>query len=157
MKSGIGPEGKGTLVVRAGREGCYAYCQGYRLLALPAYPTTVVDPTGAGNAFLGALAQALVSAGRMPMKAIESTILKSETLIDVSNAWAEQVEWPMALICATVAASFVVEQVGVPNLSFPTEGEEFWNGMSFTERIHLYIKQLIETLERSSQDRNSIA
>jgi hypothetical protein len=30
--------------------------------------------------------------------------------------WAEHVEWPLALSCAIVAASFVVEQVGgIPN------------------------------------------
>lgn len=146
MESGIGPEGRGILVVRAGREGCYAYYQG-QILALPAYLATVVDPTGAGNAFLGALAQALISAGRMPMTAIKSSLMKSDSWIDMSGAWAEHAEWAAALICAIVAASFVVEQAGVPQVSISKDGEELWNGMNYTERVQLYAKQLIEVLE----------
>jgi len=63
---------------------------------------------------------------------------------------------PNSLQHCTVSASFVVEQAGVPQMSFSNE-KELWNGMSYTERIHLYTKQLIEMLERPSQGQNSIA
>ncbi|KAF2210580.1 hypothetical protein CERZMDRAFT_8963, partial [Cercospora zeae-maydis SCOH1-5] len=72
----------------------------------------VVDPTGAGNAFLGALAMEL---------------LQSDG--DAVEAAAK----------ASVASSFVVEQVGLPILSRDdTTGTLLWNQVSMKERLHEY-------------------
>ncbi|KAL7423131.1 hypothetical protein Q5752_002431 [Cryptotrichosporon argae] len=66
----------------------------------------VRDPTGGGNAFAGALAAALAQ-GR-----------------DVNEA----------IILANVAASFVIEQDGVPELTV-VDGIELWNGEQVAERV----------------------
>ena len=67
----------------------------------------VVDPTGGGNTFLGALAVALARG-----KSIEEAC-----------AWGH------------VAASFAIEQVGFPVLSVDEEGRETWNGVRVEERL----------------------
>ncbi|KAL5316667.1 hypothetical protein ACEPPN_015716 [Leptodophora sp. 'Broadleaf-Isolate-01'] len=95
---------------------------------LPAYFTAeesegVVDPTGGGNGFLGGMAVALAR-GRGVVEA---------------SCW------------GSVAASFMIEQVGVPVLSSapcPNEGEkgedekELWNGVSVQQRLEEYIKRV---------------
>ncbi|KAJ6145733.1 hypothetical protein N7470_009628 [Penicillium chermesinum] len=80
MESGIGPTGDGCLVVRAGKDGSYAYSRDQKIW-LPAYhqpdisgATAVIDPTGAGNSFLGALAQGVISVGREPFEIIGSIL-----------------------------------------------------------------------------------
>jgi len=77
---------------------------------VPPYHTTgekVVDPTGGGNTFLGGLAVALARG-----KAIEEAC-----------AW------------GNVAASFAIEQVGLPELRVDEEGRETWNGIVVEERL----------------------
>ncbi|EEQ88777.2 hypothetical protein RJZ56_004337 [Blastomyces dermatitidis] len=159
VKSGIGQDGNGMLVVRAGKDGCYAFSRDLSL-HIPAYHgANVVDPTGAGNAFLGALAQSLVSNDTKPLRVVRSTLGESVEWASIANSWGEQGRIPVALICATVAASFVIEQVGMPNISHSDGGEESWNGESYTERIRLYTKQLAHNFAKASeiQKRNSIA
>lgn len=148
LKSGIGPIGKGVLAIRAGKDGSYSYTQSHRIW-LPAYhepdsskPSPVVDPTGAGNSYLGALAQGMVSGTREPVQVIEATLAGSEKWKAFLEAWGECRYIPLALICATVAAGFVVEQIGVPHISTSTQGKELWNGSEFTERIRLYAERL---------------
>ncbi|KAK1755960.1 Ribokinase-like protein [Echria macrotheca] len=70
----------------------------------------VVDPTGGGNTFLGGLAVALARGKN----------------IEEACAW------------GTVAASFAIEQVGVPTLGKDGEGNEVWNGVSVEERLKEY-------------------
>lgn len=157
ISSGIGPNGKGLLVVRAGKHGSYTYCQD-KSLWLPPYhdgsitnDSPIVDPTGAGNAFLGAMAQAMVSEARTPMEVAKSDLAKSKAWSDIVNAWGgEDQVVPLSLVCASVAAGYIVEQVGLPHLSSTQEGEELWNGTSFTQRIHLYIKKLLGALEKTT-------
>ncbi|KAG4025653.1 hypothetical protein MFRU_053g00220 [Monilinia fructicola] len=69
----------------------------------------VVDPTGGGNAFLGGLAIALA---------------RGKGIIEAS-CW------------GSVAASFAIEQVGVPELGVEEGdvGEETWNGVLVDERL----------------------
>lgn len=67
----------------------------------------VVDPTGGGNTFLGGLAVALARGKDME----------------------EAATW------GSVAASFAIEQVGVPALGFNEEGEETWNGVKVSDRL----------------------
>ncbi|KKZ65293.1 hypothetical protein EMCG_08809 [[Emmonsia] crescens] len=151
VKSGIGPDGNGMLVVRAGKDGCYAFSRDLSL-HIPAYcGVKVVDPTGAGNAFLGALAQALISMDRKPLRVVASALGKSEKWAAIVDPWGEQGQVPGALICATVAASFVIEQVGMPQISCADGREESWNGESYTERIRLYTKQLADSLAKASE------
>jgi bifunctional ADP-heptose synthase (sugar kinase/adenylyltransferase) len=67
----------------------------------------VVDPTGGGNAFLGGLAVALAR-GRP---------------IEEACVW------------ASVAASFAIEQVGVPQLGVDANGHETWNCVRVEDRL----------------------
>jgi sugar/nucleoside kinase (ribokinase family) len=161
LRSGIGPDCDGTLVIRAGKDGSYSYSRNRKGLWLPAYhqpdssksSPPVVDPTGAGNSFLGALALGLVSEGRSPIQVIESILESSDTWNTIVREWGGNGQVPKALICATVAAGFMVEQISVPQLS-PSMEEELWNGTSFTERVHLYTQRLHKTLDETSQTRS---
>ena len=74
----------------------------------------MVDPTGGGNTFLGALAVALA---------------RGKTLEEAA-AW------------ATVAASFAIEQVGVPTLGCDAEGRETWNGVRVDDRFEEFKTRL---------------
>ncbi|KAK4238638.1 hypothetical protein C8A03DRAFT_14912 [Achaetomium macrosporum] len=74
----------------------------------------VVDPTGGGNTFLGGLAVALARG-----KSIEE-----------------------ACVWGHVAASFAIEQVGVPVLSLDEEGRETWNGVRVEERLREFQERL---------------
>ncbi|KGO68251.1 PfkB [Penicillium italicum] len=155
--SGIGPDGNGMLVIRAGKDGSYAYSKSGKIW-LPAYhqpdssgATPVIDPTGAGNSFLGALAQGMVTEGREPFQAIGSVLSNSKTWEKALESWGNYQHYPMALICATVAAGFVVEQIGVPQIDVNGNGKELWNRTEFTERVRLYTQRLFRTLEESPQ------
>lgn len=80
---------------------------------IPAYWTRedaaarVVDPTGGGNTFLGGLAVALARGRGM----------------EEAACW------------GAVAASFAIEQVGVPALGRDGDGEETWNGARVDDRL----------------------
>lgn len=157
IDSGIGPNGNGSLIIRAGKEGSYAFSRSQKIW-LPAYhqpnvsgTTAVVDPTGAGNSFLGALAQGLVSSGREPFNIIESTLSHSGIWQEALSTWGQRRDLLSALICATVAAGFVVEQIGVPYISAGANGKELWNQNEFTERVRLYTERLFKTVEESPQ------
>ncbi|KAL4873772.1 hypothetical protein BDV12DRAFT_159592 [Aspergillus spectabilis] len=156
LTSGIGPHAEGQLVIRAGKDGSYSYSRGLRLW-LPAYhqpsaseTSPVVDPTGAGNSFLGALAQGMVSQGRDASMVIDSVLGESANWRKAIAAYGKHDCIPSALIYATVAASFIVEQIGVPCQS-TLEGKELWNGTGFTERVRLYTYGLYRSLENSPQ------
>jgi sugar/nucleoside kinase (ribokinase family) len=73
----------------------------------------VVDPTGGGNGFLGGLAVALARG-----KGLEE-----------AAAW------------GSVAASFAIEQVGMPVLGKDETGRETWNGVLIQERLDEYVKK----------------
>ncbi|EAW07558.1 ribokinase family protein [Aspergillus clavatus NRRL 1] len=155
LQSGIGPKGEGHLVIRAGKDGSYTFSRKQRIW-FPAYhqpsiseATAVVDPTGAGNSFLGALAQGLISAGRDPGIVIDSVFSECEAWQSATRKSGMHDNMPMALICATVAAGYVVEQIGVPRMTRSSDGRELWNGTEFTERVRLYTQKLYRTLEES--------
>ncbi|KAI0117082.1 Ribokinase-like protein [Daldinia grandis] len=95
---------------------------------LPAYhassPDRVVDPTGGGNTFLGALAVALARG-----KSLEE-----------AAAW------------GSVAASFAIEQVGTPTLGKTEVGDEdgkgggeTWNGVRVNDRFEEFKDRLAFT------------
>ena len=113
---------EGVLVIRAGDQGCFVKSQTVQAW-LPAYyapqdnveaiapVSKVVDTTGAGNAFLGAFTISLLTS--------------SDDAI-------------FAACAGNVAASFVVEQVGVPALSLSEDGTELWNGANVPARFQAY-------------------
>ncbi|KAF2168314.1 hypothetical protein M409DRAFT_21751 [Zasmidium cellare ATCC 36951] len=112
LASGIGEKGEGAVVVRAGAVGCFIG-HGTHGRWLPAFhqdPTKVVDPTGGGNGFLGGFAVGLVR----------------------TKDYVEAARW------GSVAASFCIEQTGVPKLDAPTlfgQQHEKWNGVNVLERL----------------------
>ena len=84
---------------------------------IPAYhqdATKVVDPTGGGNAFLGALSLALARG-----QSIEE-----------------------AAVWGSIAASFVIEQVGLPTLGKDEEGQEVWTGVKVKDRLEEFRQRL---------------
>lgn len=84
---------------------------------IPAYhgdAARVVDPTGGGNAFLGGLSVALARG-----KHIED-----------------------AAVWGTIAASFAIEQVGLPTLGVDKEGHEVWNGVRVKSRLEEFQQKL---------------
>ena len=82
---------------------------------------SVVDPTGAGNAFLGGFCAGL----NLP------------PVHEIKDFGATNSRYLMAALCGTVAASFVIEQIGLPILSRCeyNENQELWNGDSVIHRI----------------------
>ena len=118
----VGFTTQGALIVRAGDQGCFVKSHTEHKW-LPAYyapqdkvetnvrPSKVVDTTGAGNAFLGALTIGL--------------LMGNNDII-------------FAACVGNVAASFVVEQVGVPTLSLSDAGTELWNGVDVSSRFQAY-------------------
>ena len=122
----------GAVVVRTGNRGCYV-ADGEKHTALPAYykpvngvgessPSSekVVDPTGGGNAFLGGFCVALARGCQI------EELSKVET----------------AAVYGSVAASFAIEQVGMPELSSSEDGAELWNGESTFARLHEFEQRL---------------
>lgn len=106
------------IVIRAGEHGCFLISKTDEHRWLPPYYETespkVVDPTGAGNAFLGALAAGL------------------KIGLSLSEA-----------VCfGNVAASFALEQIGLPKLDYLSSGVEMWNGDQYTRRLEAYKERI---------------
>jgi sugar/nucleoside kinase (ribokinase family) len=112
---GIGPEGNGAVVVRAGKDGCYVRDRqiGKWIPAVHESADKVVDPTGGGNGFLGGFAVGLVRRGNVEEAAV----------------------W------GSIAASFAIEQVGMPILVRTLDGET-WNGVRIEQRLAEFRKRL---------------
>ncbi|KAL1649969.1 hypothetical protein SLS58_001345 [Diplodia intermedia] len=127
LESGVGARGNGAVVVRCGKDGCYVASRENKTW-LPAFHTSaeaVVDPTGGGNGFLGGLAVGLVRGGNTP--------------------GVENVE--EAAIWGSIAASYTIEQVGMPVLEKgDTEQGERWNGTRVEDRLREY-KERVGKLE----------
>ncbi|KAF2654899.1 Ribokinase-like protein [Lophiostoma macrostomum CBS 122681] len=121
LHSGVGADGQGGIVVRAGKDGCLIARPTQRKW-LPAYhqsPNKVVDPTGGGNGFLGGLAVGLVRGGATPgLENLEEAAL-----------------W------GSISASFAIEQVGVPALARTPQGES-WNDTQVEDRLSDFRKRL---------------
>lgn len=125
---------KKAVVIRAGALGaCYALSSApHAVHWVPAYWTSdhadrVVDVTGAGNGFLGGLCAGL-----------------DEGLDDRQGESTTEVELILAVIRGTIAASFIVEQVGLPVMTTNELGTEIWNDDLVRDRI--------ERLERAVGD-----
>ena len=134
-----------AIIVRQGGKGCAVYSQG-RCIHLRAYhivtlssPTKVIDPTGGGNAFLGALAYGLEGVLSPPTTVYES-LFSEEKDSNASRLPSSFRKLLVASVYATVAASFAIEQVGVPVLS-DNNSASLWNGESFESRIFIYLRR----------------
>lgn len=117
--SGIGQDRRGCAVIRAGEHGALTLSSSTGPEWLPPFYSNsspkVVDPTGAGNTFLGAFCATLQETG------------------DLREA----------SICGTVAASYALEQFGLPRFSpVSSDSEEKWNGSSVSARIDEFRKRL---------------
>lgn len=115
LASGVGSNGEGAVVVRAGKDGCYVATRTAERW-IPAYHQSeekVIDPTGGGNSFLGGLAIGMIRTGNVEEAAI----------------------W------GSVAASFAIEQIGMPTLEKADKGET-WNGADAFERLREFKDRL---------------
>ncbi|KAJ5641905.1 hypothetical protein N7490_005905 [Penicillium lividum] len=120
LDRGVGPDGAGVVVVRAGEHGCLVQSRNISPKWLPPFyesnsvegkASSVVDPTGAGNAFLGGFAVGYIQTG----EAIQAACYGS------------------------VAASFTLEQIGMPGVD---KGDtEMWNGVSVQARLRQYMSR----------------
>ncbi len=128
-----------AIVARCGPYGCVVVQSNSRhYLAIPAYHESlngstilepskmVVDPTGGGNAFLGGFCEALSSGSA------------------VNNL----TEYEGASFYGNIAASYAIEQFGVPQMSV-SEDRETWNGSS----PFLRLAELIHRLEERPDSR----
>ena len=122
VRSGIGQSGQGCVVIRAGEDGCFVASQTCEPTWLSPYyerneatgHACVIDPTGAGNAFLGAFAVGLI---------------KTDNIYD-------------AACYGAVGSSFAIEQVGLPELSTSGGDRELWNEECVMERLRVYQTRL---------------
>jgi len=126
----------------------------------------VVDPTGGGNTYLGALAVSMTNVHfnvcHPSLKLICSSLgwqlmsedLYSKPVQDMSFNARDMVRIQrivVAMIYANIAASFAIEQNGVPVLATAEEEERYnhknsvqtssetWNGETFLERLQAYL------------------
>lgn len=132
---------------------------------LPAYHTTacdptaidsatrVSDPTGGGNTFLGALSLALTlsplmastptpAGNDMPSRPLTALIQQHLKLNPGLQAAASGhiIQLVTATIYALIAASYAIEQNGVPSLARSENGDtELWNGTSLMARTERYL------------------
>lgn len=108
----------GSIVVRAGKEGSFIFPEKQWVPAYHEDQSKVVDPTGGGNAFLGGLAVTLTRLGFAPQTGIL-----------------------MGAYIGSVAASFAIEQVGIPELSVDNDGETIVNGQNAMGRLIEYVER----------------
>ena len=93
----------------------------------------VIDPTGAGNAFLGGFC---VGLGISPI----ASFLSLDSIIES--------KFLMAAICGTIAASFAVEQVGMPVItnSSVQPGQDLWNDDNVWNRIEHFAPTKVQSV-----------
>ena len=130
-----------ALVLRQGEKGC-TVCSANRQFRVPAYhkPFTdlsseerdqwvnkVIDVTGGGNAFLGGFS---IGLGMM------SRWRKEDPNLDLSD-------FEAAAFYGTVAASFAIEQIGMPKMTYrDSDGTELWNGDLPSDRMSAMLSRV---------------
>ena len=134
------------VVVRDGADGSRLY-SGSKMLHFRAYHSEtakVVDPTGGGNTYLGGMTMAL---SHMVSPDVSET---SKALAGVSQPDADfSAAMVTAVIHATIAASYAIEQVGVPTLD--RSSHDVWNGQAYAERYRAYLQREISYLTRQME------
>ncbi|KIV97193.1 hypothetical protein PV10_00972 [Exophiala mesophila] len=130
---GLGSEGalRTALVVREGALGCTTYVDGdmLHLRAFHQTSTRVIDPTGGGNAFLGALAQGLTG--------IVSETVPEQLAGNRKSLVSQRKNLLLALVHAIIAAGYAIEQVGMPTVSVLEP--DTWNGERYQTRFAAYL------------------
>ncbi|KAJ6516082.1 Ribokinase-like protein [Mycena sanguinolenta] len=121
LELGVGADGEGCVIIRSGSLGACVALKDQATRWVPAFWTSkdehkVVDVTGAGNSFLGGLAAGL--------------------LLENGDVY-------QATFHASVTASFVIEQAGLPTISV-VNGTTLWNGDSPQIRLDELKKREIE-------------
>lgn len=76
----LASNGMRVLIVKDGRAGVVIYDPAGRVVRVPAVPTAVVDPTGAGDAFCGGFMVGLAETGDPVEAAIRGTVSASVTI-----------------------------------------------------------------------------
>lgn len=113
LQSGVGRRGNGVVVIRCGESGSLIAARSFPPRWFPAFHDAssgmVSDATGAGNTFLGGFAVRFSETG------------------DLEEA----------AIAGTVAASFAIEQIGLPRKSI-VDGRTRWNGEDPLSRARNY-------------------
>ncbi|CAF9911948.1 hypothetical protein IMSHALPRED_010650 [Imshaugia aleurites] len=130
-----------AVVIRMGEDGCFVASH-TRFVALPAYHTPlknvkmedraswknkVVDPTGGGNAFLGGYCIGL--------------LMDEWRDLGPGQIAPGLTPFEGAALLGSVAASFAIEQSGMPRLSFH-EGNELWNDERSLDRLDVMRKKV---------------
>ena len=128
-----------SVVVRNGADGSRLYL-GSQMLHLRAYHqdgVRVVDPTGGGNTFLGALAIGLTTAVNPGKEFLEDEVFCHSK----HKAWRPLGYHGLVLAAlhATIAASYAIEQVGTPSLV--RDEEDCWNGQLYQHRFRQYTER----------------
>ncbi|MCJ1457721.1 hypothetical protein MMC28_008090 [Mycoblastus sanguinarius] len=137
-----------AVVIRLGAKGCFVYQDG-RCVSIPAchkpvedlngveratWKDKVVDVTGGGNAFLGGFCMGLMS----------EEFPDHEKAITV---------FERAAIYGSVAASFAIEQIGMPKKSNDEgNGKELWNNEDPTERLITFFKGILDDWHNASEE-----
>lgn len=107
-----------TMIVRAGEYGSLILNADMPITWIPPFydheSSAVQDPTGAGNAFLGGYVAGLHFGSSNTLRAVHY---------------------------GAIAASFALEQIGLPKRSVQ-EGLETWNGSNVEERLHTFEARL---------------
>lgn len=110
LDMGVGPDGQGAVIIRSGAMGAFISTRERGGRWVPAFwgpedASKIVDVTGAGNSFLGGLSAGL--------------------LLENGDVY-------KAVLYATVSASFIIEQEGLPMLTRKVGDDgltvELWNG-----------------------------
>ena len=128
-----------SVVVRNGADGSRLYL-GSKMLHLRAYHqdcVRVVDPTGGGNTYLGAMAIGMTNAVGPGEGFLEDNIFS----FCKHKRWStpEYRRHVLATLHATIAASYAIEQVGIPSLV--GDKEDCWNGQLYQHRFAEYIER----------------
>ncbi|KAJ6007345.1 hypothetical protein N7540_011321 [Penicillium herquei] len=121
LDNGAGPDKNGIIIIRAGEQGCLIQSWDLPPTWLPPFYDSesiseqavgVVDPTGAGNAFLGGFGVGYI---------------KTKDAVT-------------AACFGTVSASIALEQLGMPTKTHSGD-MELWNGTSVQERLREYMSR----------------
>ena len=130
-----------ALVLRQGEKGC-TVCSANRQFRVPAYHRAftdlsleerdqwvnkIIDVTGGGNAYLGGFCIGL---------GIMSRWREEDPGLDLSD-------FEGAAFYGTVAASFAIEQIGTPKVTYRnSDGAELWNGDLSQDRINAMLSRV---------------
>ena len=123
---------RAALVIREGAHGCTTYAisagNGLHLRAFHQSEERVIDPTGGGNTFLGALAIGLTGVITPDGYDLETLMVPDDTR-----------RFSLALVHATVAAAYAIEQTGMPSVS-ASDGDA-WNDEGYSYRFVEYVNR----------------